>query len=212
MFKAMLALSFLGLSACAVMDRSSRSGYMSDSEEGAAVPTDLYRQKAMNVETEAREEMGLLGRTLGDDERNAVENRVRLKRQEARIATKREKKQYFEVRSALKNDRERLQFLALPTYEARARFAQTRGFGHADETYPEEVAKTIESNDIALGMSQKGVTESWGDPDMVETAGNALYGFERWKYNRYITGDEGYKKEMRIVYFEGGRVVGWERP
>ncbi len=212
MFKFVLAIAFLGLSACAAMDRSARSGYMSEYEQGTPAPVDLYRQRAMNVETEAREEMGLLGRTLTDDERQAVENRIRLKRQEARIATKREKKQYFEVRGALKNDRERIQFLSLPTYEARTRFAQTRGFGHAAEAFSDEVAKTIESNDIALGMSQKGVTESWGDPDMVETAGNVLYGFERWKYNRYITGDEGYKKEMRIVYFEGGRVVGWERP
>jgi hypothetical protein len=194
------------------MDRSARSGYMYEVEESGSAPADLYRQKAMNVENEAREELGLLGRPLSDEERRAVENRIRLKRLEARIASKRDKKQYFEVRSALKNDRERIQFLSLPTYEARARLAQSRGYGHQDETYSDEVAKTIENNDIALGMSQKGVTESWGDPDVVETAGNALYGFERWKYNRYVSGDEGYKKELRIVYFEGGRVVGWERP
>jgi hypothetical protein len=194
------------------MDRSARSGYMYEVEESESAPAELYRQKAMNVENEAREELGLLGRPLTDDERRAVEYRIRLKRQEGRIASKRDKKQYFEVRSALKNDRERIQFLSLPTYEARARFAQSRGFGHQEEVFSDEVAKTIESNDIALGMSQKGVTESWGDPDIVETAGNALYGFERWKYNRYVSGDEGYKKELRIVYFEGGRVVGWERP
>jgi len=207
-----IALSFLGLSACALMDRSSQSGYMYETEESSSTPADLYRQKAMNVENEAREELGLLGRPLSDEERRAIETRIRLKRQEARIASKREKKQYFEVRGALKTDRERLQFLSLPTFEARARFAQSRGFGHEEEGYPDEVAKTIENNDIALGMSQKGVTESWGDPDMIETAGNALYGFERWKYNRYVSGDEGYKKELRIVYFEAGRVVGWERP
>lgn len=166
----------------------------------------------MNVETEAREELGLLGRPLTDEERLALETRIRLKRQESRIATKRDKKQYFQVRSALKNDRERLMFLSLPTFEARDRWAQARGLGHQDEVYSDEVAKVIEGNDIALGMSQKGVMESWGDPDMVETAGNALYGYERWKYNRYVSGNEGYQKEMRIVYFEGGRVVGWERP
>jgi len=207
-----IVLFLTGLTACAHLDRSSRSGYMSESEESMAAPADLYRQKAMNVENEAREELGLLGRPLGDIERRAVEGRIKLKRMEARIATKREKKQYFEFRGALKSDRERIQFLSLPTFEARSRFAQARGFGLQDDTYSEDVAKTIEGNDIALGMSQKGVTESWGDPDIVETAGNALYGFERWKYNRYVSGDDGYKKELRIVYFEGGRVVGWERP
>ncbi len=166
----------------------------------------------MNVESEAREELGLLGRPLADSERRAVEDRIRLKRLESRLASKRERKQYFEVRASLQNDRERIAFLSLPTYEARARFAQTRGFGHESEATSEEVAKTIENNDIALGMSQKSVTESWGDPDIIESAGNAMYGFERWKYNRYISGDEGYKKELRVVYFEGGKVVGWERP
>ena len=212
MLKTLTALAFLGLSACALMDRSSRSGYLNESEESASAPADLYRQKALNVETEAREELGLLGRPLGSDERRAIENRIQLKRLEGRIASKREKKQYFEVRGALRSDQERIQFLSLPNYETRARFAQARGFSHQEEVYSDEVAKIIESNDIALGMTQKGVTESWGDPDIVESAGNSLYGYERWKYNRYVSGDEGYKKELRIVYFEGGRVVGWERP
>lgn len=208
--RAILLIPFLGLSACALMDRSERSGYAFETETSSA--PDLYRQKQINVEYDAREELGFLGRPLSEDERRALEYRIRLKRQEGKIATKREKKQYFEVRSALKSDRERLAFLALPTYEARARFAQSRGLGLQEESYSDEVAKVIESNDIALGMSQKGVMESWGDPDAVETAGNAIYGFERWKYNRYVSGAEGYQKEMRIVYFEGGRVVGWERP
>ncbi len=207
--KIILALCFLGLSACAAFERSSSSGY-EDSDISSA-PSDLYRQKQISVEHDAREELGLLGRPLSDNERAGVEARVRLKRQESKIQTKREKKQYFQVRSHLKNDRERSYFLSLPTYEARERWAQQRGLGLNDEAYPNEVAKAIESNDIALGMSQKAVSESWGDPDAVEVAGNALYGFERWKYNRYISGNDGYQKEMRIVYFEGGRVVGWER-
>ena len=212
MLKFTIPLLCLGLSACALMDRSDRSGYAYDSSETSSAPMDIYRSKAMDVENDAKEELGMLGRPLGDDERRAVETRIRLKRAEGRIATKREKKQYYEVRGHLKNDRERLAFLMLPTFEARNRFAQTRGFGNQTDGYPEDIAKTIEANDIALGMNQKAVTESWGDPDAVETAGNALYGFERWKYNRYVSGDEGYKKELRIVYFEAGRVVGWERP
>lgn len=209
--KLLLVISMLGLSACAMLDRSAKSGYYSYEEGGNDTAADLYRARQSNVQHEALEELGLLGRPLSDDERNAVETRIRLKRAEGRIATKREKKQYFNVRSALSNDRERLAFLQMPTFEARERFAQSRGVGTKDETYSDEVAKVIEANDIALGMTQKGVMESWGDPDMVETAGNALYGYERWKYNRYVSGNEGYQKELRIVYFEGGRVVGWER-
>ena len=208
-----LAATTLGLSACAILDRSSQSGYYGrDGGYGDETAADIYEQRQRATVADAREELGLLGRPLDDDERAKVEMRIRLKRAESKIATKREKQQYFRMRSALHTDRERLQFLSLPTYEARDRWARTRGLGGGEETYSDEVAKTIESNDISLGMSQKAVMESWGDPDQVEVAGNPLYGYERWRYNRYISGNEGYQKEMRIVYFEGGRVVGWERP
>lgn len=202
---------FLGLSACAMIQRDLRSGYGFDSAESGVQPEDLYLQRRANVENEAREELGLLGRPLSDEERVQLENRIGLKRMESKLATRREKKQYFGVRSALRNDRERIYFLSLPTIEARERWAASRGLGAREETPSEDVAKAIESNDLMLGMSQKSVMESWGDPDAVETAGNPLFGFERWKYNRYVSGQEGYQKEMRIVYFEGGRVVGWER-
>jgi hypothetical protein len=209
--KLAIAICFLGLSACAAFQRSSQSGYQDADDGYSSEPADLYQQKQVRVEHDAREELGLLGRPLTDEERIAVDARIRLKRQEYKIQTKREKKQYYQVRSQLRNDRERLYFLSLPTYEARERWAQTRGLGKSDEVYSPEVANTIESNDIALGMSQQAVSESWGDPDVVETAGNPLYGYERWKYNRYVGGSDGYQKESRIVYFEGGHVVGWER-
>ncbi len=82
----------------------------------------------------------------------------------------------------------------------RERWAPSRGLIAAKKPTPTIVRKTIESNDIALGMNQKAVTESWGDPDAVEVAGDPVYGFERWKYNRYVSGNDGYQKEMRIVY------------
>lgn len=210
--KLVVALMCLGLSACALMERSPRSGYSSYEEDSTYSGTpSLYEQRRQNVEADAREELGLQGRPLTDPEAQAVETRIRLKRAEGRLATKREKRQYYQVRSSLRSDRERLYFLSMPTFEARERWAQQRGLGSTEETNSDEVAKTIENNDIALGMTQKAVSESWGDPDAVETAGNPVYGYERWRYNRYVSGNDGYQKENRIVYFEGGRVVGWER-
>lgn len=208
-----LLMALLGLSACAsLFERDPRSGYGSEDDETCAKAEDLYEQKRKFREDEAREELGYQGRVLDDGERGALETRVRLKRLEANLATKRDKRQYYGVRSALRNDRERIYFLSLPTYEARERWAANRGLTTGTEARSEEEAKIIEGNDIAIGMTQKSVLESWGDPDAVEVAGNPLYGFERWKYNRYMSGNEGYQKEMRMVYFEGGRVVGWERP
>ncbi len=204
-------LSVLGLSACSSLLRDPRSGYYEYSESSLTAQ-DVYQEKRRNAELDVREELGLGNRPLSDDEQQALEDRMRLKRRESRLATKREKRQYYNVRSALKSDRERAYFLSLPTVEARERWAQNRGVFTTDEKRPEDVAKAIESQDIALGMTQKSVMESWGDPDAVEAAGDAVYGYERWKYNRYISGNEGYQKELRVVYFEGGRVVGWERP
>lgn len=201
---------FLGLSACAMFDRTDRSGYAFEEQSASQPQVDLYRQKQMNVENEAREELGLLGRPLSDNERALIEQRIHLKRAEARLQTKRDKKQYYGLRSSFKNDRERLAFLGLPTFEARERWAQSRGMG-GGAGHTEEVARLIEANDIALGMTQKAVMESWGDPDVVEVAGQQMFGYERWKYSRYVSGNEGYEKEQRSVYFEGGRVVGWER-
>lgn len=210
--KYLIAILSLGLSACAAFDRSPRSGYFYEEESAGRVRTDLYELRKQTIETEAREELGLMGRPLDTDERAGLEQRIRLKRMEQKIATKRDKRQYYQIRSLLKNDRERMYFLSLPTYEARERWAANRGLGQKDESYSDDVAKAIEANDISLGMTQKAVMESWGDPDAVEVAGDQIYGFERWKYNRYVSGNDGYQKEMRIVYFEGGRVVGWERP
>jgi hypothetical protein len=207
--RAIILISFLGLSACAILERDPRSGYASE-EEFSAQSENLALERRVKDVNDVKEELGYGGRALGDGEREVVDRRMRLKRLEANIPSKREKKQYFNVRSALKNDSERIYFLSLPSFEARERWAQNRGLGN-QEGYSDSLAATIEANDISLGMTQKAVSESWGDPDAIESAGNPLYGYERWKYNRYISGSDGYQKELRIVYFEGGHVVGWER-
>lgn len=68
----------------------------------------------------------------------------------------------------------------------------------------------IEANDVAVGMNQQAVRESWGDPDSVESAGKELYGNQAWRYTKMVSSHDGYKKEIRIIYFESGRVIGWE--
>jgi hypothetical protein len=70
--------------------------------------------------------------------------------------------------------------------------------------------KLIDNQDIAIGMPNEIVKKSWGDPLNVEISGNALYKNEKWRYARTLSTSEGFKQEKRVVYFEGGRVVGWE--
>ncbi len=208
----LILLPLLGLTACALLDRDPRSGYLDSGAIPGESARDLYVQRQKQNEMEAREELGLTSRTLSEDQASMVLNRMKLKRLEAGLKSESDKKQYFTVRSALGSDAERIRFLSLPGYESRARFVKARGLESPSEVVTPAHALLIETNDITLGMSQKAVTESWGDPDVVEIAGNPIYGYERWRYNRYVSGNEGYEKEQRVVYFEGGRVVGWERP
>lgn len=62
-------------------------------------------------------------------------------------------------------------------------------------------------NDVVMGMSVQDVRESWGTPRDVEVAGNPDEGNQRWIYRSGLT--PGLNSE-RILYFEQGRLVGWE--
>jgi hypothetical protein len=205
-----ILLSMLGLSACSSLERHPRSGYFS-SEERTEAATNLYDERRRKQEREVREELGLLNRALNDSDVESLRLRMQLKGLESRLQTRREQQQYYQVRSQLKNDRERIAFLSLPHFEARDRWIALRGLNKVQDGHPTPIAELIEANDIALGMTQKAVMESWGDPDAVEVAGNPVFGHERWLYSRFVSDSEGYQRQTRAVYFEGGVVVGWER-
>jgi len=200
---AILAVFFVtGLSACSLLERRHSGAQQESSYQAAYRPTTKYA-------LEAREELGLSGKFLNAYDQQRLNERIYLKELEALLGTTAEKAQYYQIRSSLNNDRERIQFLLLGSREAKARWITTRGLNRQD-THPEEIANVIENSDLTLGMSESAVRESWGDPDLIEVAGNKVYGYERWRYKRTVSGNDGYQRELRSVYFEGGRVVGWE--
>lgn len=203
----------IGLSACSLMQRHARSGYYGQTQDispGSA--TDFYQLRKAHDQQEALEEMGINPtRPLGESEQVALEHRLQLKRMEEEIPTRRERQQYYRYKAFLPSDLARITLLRIPTVEARARWINRLGVSDDDsQGYSEDLAQVIENSDIVVGMSQKAVTESWGDPDLVETAGDPIYRNQRWKYAKYVSSEDGYRKEMRVIYFEGGRVVGWE--
>lgn len=57
--------------------------------------------------------------------------------------------------------------------------------------------------DIAWGMEMKQVSNSWGEPGDVHVAGDPREKNEKWVYREGLN-------QTRIVYFENGRVSGWE--
>lgn len=64
-------------------------------------------------------------------------------------------------------------------------------------------------NRLTLGMTMPRVLELWGKPTDVKAAGDSNDGNERWVYSEGVAGLYGLGSN-RVVYFEQGRVAGWE--
>ncbi|HVK60062.1 MAG TPA: hypothetical protein VM432_00880 [Bdellovibrionales bacterium] len=132
-----------------------------------------------------------------------------LDRAEKNLTGQYEREQYYKNRPYLANDRERVEFLTMDSFEARAGYLDQRGIDGNATPHPDPIQALIDVNDITLGMTKQAVRDSWGEPELVEVAGNPLYGNERWLYNEEVSSEEGFRAQKRMVYFESGRVVGW---
>lgn len=207
----LLVIGVSGLTACSLLQRHPSSGYTDFDAEHRWTSEKLSAEKKQYEEELAREEFGWSSsRPLNEMEAKTLNHRLHLNRLESKLETNREKRQYYRYKGLMLDDQERIHFLNLPTVEARERWAANRGHTTEEDGYPDHIAELIEKNDVTVGMSQKAVVESWGDPDIVEVAGNPVYGNERWRYSKYLSSNEGYQKVDRYLYFESGRLVGWE--
>lgn len=187
-------------SGCASFERSHSSGYAhryGGSGVSAADDRESFRREvAMN-------ELGALG---SDD---AIQTRKLLKRYESDLEGKSEREQYYNAKPLLSSDAERIRFLSLGSTGKRERYLEERGLASESFQHPPLVQQLVDENDIAAGMTKQAVKDSWGAPDEVLVAGNPMYGNEQWTYREQVTSSEGYMTETRVVYFEGGIVVGW---
>lgn len=190
----LLVLS-IGLSACTTISRHSGSGYSGSRFED---------EDKISLDSEST-------RALSPAEREALEDKMMVSRLEGGLRTSEEKSQYNSYKSSLESDRERIEFLSLDGARARERYLQSKGYSSSPARHGRDIASLIEQNDIAVGMPKEAVRESWGDPESVEVAGRRDSGNERWKYTEYVTTPEGYQQEQRLLYFENGRLVGWEK-
>ena len=129
---------------------------------------------------------------------------------EESLISDREKRQYHKWKTFLQTDEERLYFLSLPSFEARERWIQSSGISLRPTQFGETDLLMIESGDVTLGMTKRAVRESWGEPDLREVAGNPVYGNERWIYRNQLSSANGFQRKNRVIYFESGRVAGWE--
>lgn len=204
-----LGISFILLfatTACSSLQRSYSSGYGS-----TASTYDVQRDRRYSEYEEAVAELGLTRvEELNEYQERAIQLRMALKRAERNLTQKSEREQYFINKPSLKNDYERLEFLKLPSLETRERWLAAKGLSNKQTQYSPAIQSLVDANDITLGMTKQAVRDAWGEPDIVEVAGNPIYGNERWQYSEQVSSTEGYQTEHREIYFESGRVVGWK--
>lgn len=63
------------------------------------------------------------------------------------------------------------------------------------------MAQMPKINDIILGMTKNDVLQNWGQPERRDVAGDPSLENERWAYRK--------KGSVKYIYFESGRVEGW---
>lgn len=199
----------MALSGCANFHRSAESGY-------AGSPEDVrYSDQADrgSYDRETRQTAYELGKDpayLSSKDLQDIRNRQQVRQLERSLSSRKEREQYSKILPWLKNDAEKIEFLSVPSIEGRQQWINRNNVWSRAQAPQEEMKSLIETQDIAVGMPQDYVKRSWGDPMSVEVSGNPIYKNERWKYQKFVSAPEGYRKETRYVYFEGGRVVGWE--
>lgn len=198
----------VSLTGCAGFQRSHESGYAYDPV--VSEPSSRRDRKRLEF-TDSAHELGLSGHSdLHDDQLSAIRLRMTLKKAEKSIQGRKEREQYYMNKPYFQNDRQRLEFLKLDSFESREAWLNARGIQGRLTPHPAPIQRLIDENDITLGMTKQAVRDAWGEPETVEVAGNPVYGNERWHYSEQVSSTEGYQTERRLVYFESGRVAGWE--
>lgn len=212
MRRGIFLITLLNLAGCGHFVRSPQSGYSADRQRPANTDgrrdLDLYKQNLNTVLAE----QGMSPEDLRTPEGlNRIQTALEIKTLESQLGGDREKKQYYKSLPWLKDEAEQLEFLRQNGYFARQSWLSKKGIGRRSTDVDKPTEDLIASKDIALGMPNEIVRRSWGSPDVVEVAGNPIYGNERWRYKRYAPSPDGYRLQSRVVYFEAGKVVGWEQ-
>lgn len=143
------------------------------------------------------------------EQKSKIEKRKKRRELEKKIHSAKERQQYSKIIPWLKSDDEIVEFLSIRSLEGRQAWINRNKIwarAHENDAY----TPIMDAQDIAIGMPISFVKKSWGEPDSIESSGNPIYKNERWIYTKQVSGPQGYHQEKRYVYFEGGRVIGWE--
>lgn len=75
------------------------------------------------------------------------------------------------------------------------------------------LSQAMTQREITVGMKKSQVLSLWGHPTHVETAGHPDEENERWIYEQSIfrsLSSTQSQPRARVIYFENGRIAGWE--
>ena len=122
---------------------------------------------------------------------------------------------HIEIKDQLVNVSQQIYYLQLNRHERKS-YLRSRGiradFIRTSSLEPDNQSnyfaaagpnRAPASDDVILGMRKDDVVRNWGHPDRRDVAGDPRMENERWAYQR-----AGYTS---YIYFEGGRVEGWNR-
>jgi hypothetical protein len=193
------------LAGCKSLQRTAESGYG---------PGYTNRMERTMLDPDSRKYAYELGfdptREMSEDKIKQIQMRRDLRILERKMNSEKEKEQYSRVLPYLLNDDEKIHFLSIPSVEGRSQWAQAQGIWARAREKDLLLQAIAERGDVSLGMNGDHVRKAWGDPSSIDISGDGLFKNERWTFQTFQTTTDGFKKELRNVYFEGGRVVGWD--
>ncbi|HND85752.1 MAG TPA: hypothetical protein PLU50_08090 [Pseudobdellovibrionaceae bacterium] len=201
----LLTSGLILLGGCKSFQRTAESGYG---------PGYTNRMERTLLDPDSRKYAYELGfdptREMSEDKIRQIQMRRDLRILERKMNSEKEKEQYSRVLPYLFNDDEKIHFLSIPSVEGRSQWAQSQGVWARAREKDLLLQAIAERGDVSLGMNGDHVRKAWGDPSSIDISGDGLFKNERWTFQTFQTTTDGFKKELRNVYFEGGRVVGWD--
>jgi hypothetical protein len=192
-----LSISVL-ITSCYSFQRSPESGYSTGSTKSS-----LSGWKRASRETTHKAQPS-------ESNNNSSEIKIRLKQLENSMQGRRELEQYSKSLPWFANDEEKIEFLSAGAFEERQKWLQNNKFYERQKNVTSQMQELLDAQDIAVGMPESLVKKAWGEPTHVDVSGIPQFHNQKWVYSKMISSQEGFKTEKKIVYFEGGKVVGWE--
>ena len=213
MSKHFLSLLFLSLalalaSSCTFMENRSFVGQM-DGDDPWMRPGEDFRVVNGDSGQVYRTRDQVLERTprFGNEALSYNENRSleeELRRLEESLPPQ-EYQHYLNAKDSLATTSDRIYFLKIPSVAERDQYLTLRNQGRNPAGFNQtdgEMTLAVRNRDLLLGMSKDQVNTSWGRPTRVDVAGNPKHQNERWSYYR--------GGQFKFVYFDSGRVQGWD--